>query len=153
MSKRDRARRRRNHAREYDEQFGPDPAQVVYAWPDGWSIRWPGSVEGLVREGTLTETCFRGMQDGLATGIMNSDEAERILVVGHLVAAGRGQHPETHVLSLPRQRVRPGDHRRTARIPEQPTETGIPRAHRGMARCALPYDVTFIEIPELEAAA
>jgi len=150
MSKRDRARRRRNRAREYDEQFGPDPAQVVFGWPDGWSIRWPGTVEGLVREGTLTETCFRGLEDGLATGIMKGEEADywsfviwslrdpdNIPKVTFWHAAGDEHGPGITGELLGFQNSPPK--------PEYLER--IDAWHD-----ALPYEVTVVEIPELQAA-
>ena len=150
MSKRDRARRRRNRAREYDEQFGPDPAQIVYAWPDGWSIRWPGSVEGLVREGTLTETCFRGLQDGLATGIMKGDEADYwSFVISSLRDVDNV--PKLTFLHCPGNELGPGITGELLGFQNSPPKPEylerIEQWHN-----ALPYPVTLIEIPELQAA-
>lgn len=151
MSKRDRARRRRNRAREYDEQFGPDPAQVVYAWPDGWSIRWPGSVEGLVREGVLTDTCFKGMQDGLAEGIVNSEDADYwAFVITSLREVDN--IPKLTFLHIPGNEHEPGYTGELLGFQNSPPKPEylerIEEWHDG-----LPYDVTVIEIPELRVAA
>jgi hypothetical protein len=83
MSKRDRARRRRHRVREFDKQFGPDPSEIVFEFSDGWTIRKPGSIAALVREGELADHCLRDVPDALNKQQMSSDLLESTLAYTH----------------------------------------------------------------------
>jgi hypothetical protein len=65
MSKRDKPRRQRQRVRQTDDQLGPDRSEIVYTFPDDWTIRRPRSMADLIREGELLENCLSNLIESL----------------------------------------------------------------------------------------
>jgi hypothetical protein len=75
MSRRDKPRRQRQRVRQTDDQLGPDRSEIIYTFPDGWTIRRPTSMADLVREGELLENCLRDLIESLDLIATIDDEA------------------------------------------------------------------------------
>lgn len=151
MSRRDRARRRRNTARDFDAEHGPDPAEVVYLFASGWTIRRPGTVPGLIREGVLTDTCFKGLGWAETEGILSPEDRD-YWTMFLLSLRDTDNIPKLTFLHIPGNDLGPGITGELLGFQNTPPKPEY-LEYIDAWHDALPYPVDVVEIPELRAAA
>lgn len=64
--------------RALDAQLGPDGAEVVYTFPDGWTIRRLTRLEDQLREGEVMHNCLRALRGSTDPNCLSLRDADNL---------------------------------------------------------------------------